>query len=180
MKEDAMATAWTETPLTRSDGQTAAGGKPYREGVIAGALGAVTIALWLFILDVIAGHPLYTPHRLGTALFRGGVALLPPADVAIFWGIVIAFTGVYWLAFTLCGVLAARLLSAAERNPNLGFGVLLLFVLCASAFLSAAMMFAEPVLHALAWQAVLLGNLFAAMAMGGYLGYQHRHMEIYP
>jgi len=57
----------------------------------------------------------------------------------------------------------------AEHNPNLGFGVLLLFVLFEGGFLSAAMLFAEPVLHALAWQSVLIGNLLAALAMGGYL-----------
>jgi hypothetical protein len=117
---------------------------------------------------------------LGTALFRGGVESLSPIDYERSWGIVIAFTGVHWLTFTLCGVLAARLLRAAEHNPNLGFGVLLLFVLCSGAFLGATIMFAEPVLHALVWQAVLLGNLFVAASMGGYLWYRHRHMTIYP
>src|SRR5205085_83694 len=47
-------------------------------------------------------------------------------------------------------------------------------------FLGEDMMFAEPVLHALAWQSVLVGNLFAAVAMGGYLWRRHPHMVIYP
>ena len=105
---------------------------------------------------------------------------MPPAPVAISLGLVGAFTGIYWLAFALIGSLASRLLSLAEHNPNLGFGVLLLFVLFEVWFLGEDMMFAEPVLHALAWQSVLVGNLFAAVAMGGYLWRRHPHMVIYP
>ena len=105
---------------------------------------------------------------------------MPLAPVAISLGLVGAFTGIYWLAFALIGSLASRLLSLAEHNPNLGFGVLLFFVLFAGGFLGGAMMFAEPVLHALAWQSVLVGNLFAAVAMGGYLWRRHPHIVIYP
>jgi len=42
------------------------------------------------------------------------------------------------------------------------------------------MMVAEPVLHAFAWQSVLIGHLFAAVAMGGYLWRRHAPMVIYP
>jgi hypothetical protein len=175
-----MATTSTEITHTWTESHIAEGTKLYQEGIIAGALGAVMITLWFLLLDYAAGRPLYTPHMLGTALFRGAGELLSSGDHEISWAIVGAFTVVHWLAFALCGALAARLLGAAERNPNLGFGVLLLFILFEGTFLSAAMMFAEPVLHALAWQAVLLGNLFAATAMGGYLWYQHPHMVIYP
>jgi hypothetical protein len=105
---------------------------------------------------------------------------MPPAPVAISLGVVGACTGICWLAFALIGSLASRLLSLAEHNPNLGFGVLLFFVLFAGGFLGGAMMFAEPVLHTFAWQSVFVGNLFAAIALGGYLGYRHPHMVIYP
>ena len=91
-----------------------------------------------------------------------------------------AFTAIHWLAFALIGGLASRLLGLAEHNPNLGFGVLLLFVLFEGGFLSAAMLFAEPVLQALAWQSVLIGNLLAALAMGGYLWRRHPHLVMYP
>jgi len=152
----------------------------HREGLIAGTLGAATIALWFLLLDSLAGRPLYTPNVLGTALFMGsaGLASTPPPELSL--GIVVAFTGIHWLVFLLIGDIASRLLGAAEHNPNLGFGVLLLFVLFEGGFLGAAMMFAEPVLRALAWQSVLLGNLLAALAMGGYLWHRHPHVVVYP
>ena len=138
------------------------------------------MALWFLILDVLAGHPLSTPNMLGTALFQGGGGLVPPAQVELSLGMVGAFTGLHWLAFALMGGLASRLLGLAEHNPNLGFGVLLLFVLFESGFLGGAIMVAEPVLHALAWPSVLVGNLLAAVAMGGYLWRRHPHMVMYP
>src|SRR5687768_6418791 len=39
-----------------------------REGLIAGVLGATSVALWFLILDVIAGRAFHTPAILGTAL----------------------------------------------------------------------------------------------------------------
>jgi hypothetical protein len=169
-----------ETTVTWSDGQALKASRLYRDGLIAGTLGAVTLALWFLLLDLLQGSPLYTPNVLGTALFHGGVGLDMPAQLPIAPGRVIAFTGVHWLAFAVIGVAASWLLGLAERNPNLGFGVLLLFVLFEGGFLGAAMMFAEPVLHALAWKAVLIGNLLAAVAMGGYLWRRHAHMAINP
>ena len=175
---------WTmqapKTTLAWSDGQASAAPRLYQEGLIAGTLGAVTIALWFLILDLLQGAPLYTPNVLGTALFHGEVGFDMPAHLPLSLGRVVAFTGGLWLVFTVIGVVASRLLGMAERNPDLGFGVLLLFVLFEGGFLGAAMMFAEPVLHGLAWKAVFIGNLVAALAMGGYLWRRHTHMAINP
>jgi hypothetical protein len=102
------------------------------------------------------------------------------AHIELSLSIVGAFTAIHWLAFELIGALASLLLALAEQNPNLGFGVLLFFVLAIEGFVGGAMMFAEPVLHALAWQSVLVGHLVAAVAMGGYLWRRHAHMVIYP
>jgi hypothetical protein len=151
-----------------------------QEGIITGTCGAATMTLWFVLLDVLAGHPLYTPHMLGMALFHGGGGLVPSAHVEVSLGIVGAFTGLHWLVFALIGALASWLLALAEHNPNLGFGVLLFFVLFTEGFLGGAMMVAEPVLDALAWQSVLIGTLVAAGAMGGYLWRQHAPMVIYP
>ena len=175
-----MTAPLTETTSTLSRVQASKAIKLSQEGIIAGTCGAATITLWFLLLDVWAGHPLYTPHMLGTALFKGGSGLIPSTHVELSLGMVGAFTALHWLAFELIGVLASLLLAVAERNPNLGFGVLLCFVLATEGLVGGAMMFAEPVLHAFAWQSVLVGNLFAAGAKGGYLWRRHAHMVIYP
>ena len=169
-------------PLTETTSKVQASKaiKLSQEGIMAGTCGAATFTLWFLGLDVLAGHPLYTPTMLGTALFKGWGGMTPAAHVECSLGLVGAFTALHWLVFELLGALAALLLALAESNPNLGFGVLLCFVLSAEGLVGGAMMFAEPVLHALAWQSVLIGHLVAVGAMGGYLWRRHAHMVIYP
>src|SRR5215468_9757927 len=78
-----------------------------QEGIIAGTCGAATITLWFLCLDVLAGHPLYTPSMLGTALFKGWDGLTSATHVECSLGIVGAFTAIHWLVFELIGALAS-------------------------------------------------------------------------
>jgi len=152
----------------------------YREGIVAGILGAATIALWFFVLDVFGDRPFYTPTVLGTVLFRHGVGLDQAQALPISFEMVLVYTWVHGLVFCLIGGVASRLLALAERNLNLGFGVLLLFVIFEFGFVGAAFIFAEPVLHALTWPAILIGNLLAAAAMAGYFWRRHPNLTIEP
>jgi hypothetical protein len=152
----------------------------YREGIVAGILGAATIALWFFVLDMFSGRPLYTPTVLGTVLFRHGAGLGQAQVLPISFEMVLVYTWVHGLAFCFIGGLASRLLALAERNLNLGFGILLLFVVFEFGFVGAAFIFAEPVLHALTWPAILIGNLLAAAAMAGYFWRRHPNLTIEP
>jgi hypothetical protein len=137
-----------------------------REGLAAGVLGAATVAIWFLILDSVAGHPLRTPTILGTALFRGGEGLGESAGPPVSLEMVVLYSWVHGLVFCVIGGLASRLLAVAERQPNAGFGILLLCVIFEFGFLLVSMLFAEPVLRALTAPAILIGNLLAAGAMG--------------
>ena len=170
----------TETTATLSKVPASPARTLSQEGLLAGTWGAATMTLWFLLLDGVAGHPLYTPNMLGTALFHGGGGLMPAAHSAVSLGLVGAFTATHWLLFALLGALAAGLLALAEQHPNLGFGVLLGFVLATAGLVGGAMLFAEPVLHGLAWPAVLLGHLGAVGAMGGSLCRRHAPLVIYP
>ena len=151
----------------------------YAEGVVAGLIGAATIAIWFFILDIYRGRPFYTPNVLGAALSLSKTSP-DPATAPISWELVLFYTWVHALVFCAIGGLAAKLLSLAERNINLGFGILLLFVIFEVGFIAAAMVFAEPILQALAWPAVLMGNLLAAGAMAVYFWRRHPKLSIAP
>jgi hypothetical protein len=152
----------------------------YLEGLVAGLLGAATIALWFLILDTVAGRPLMTPTILGTAMFRGGQGLSSPETLPISFEMVVLYTWVHALVFCVIGGLAARLLAVAERQPNAGFGILLLFVVFQFGFLVATLLFAEPVLRVVTWPAILGGNLLAALAMGMYFRRRHPNLQILP
>ncbi len=152
----------------------------YQEGFAAGTVGALTVAVWFLILDLIQGHPLFTPTLLGTALFKGMGVLTTLESGVVSFEMVIGFTFVHWLVFAIVGCLASRLLGLAERDPNLGFGILLLFIIFEFGFLAVTTVFAKPILQELAWVTILLGNLLAALGMGWYFWRRHPHMAINP
>ena len=152
----------------------------YGEGIVAGLLGAATVALWFLVIDTINGHPLYTPTVLGTALFRGGAGLEHPETLPVSFEMVMLFTWVHALVFAAVGGIAARLLAFAEHTANVGFGIVLLFVIFEFGFVAVTMIFAENVLRSLAWPAVLVGNLLAAAVMGAYFWRRHPNLNIEP
>jgi len=176
-----MATVHTETntPLA-SLSSTEEISNLYQDGIIAGVIGAAVIALWFLIIDTFNGRPLYTPTVLGTALFKGGVGLNTPESLAVNLEAVLMFTWVHGLIFIVIGGIASRLLGVAEHNPNVGFGILLLFVVFEFGFVAVNLAFADTVLHALSWQAVLLGNLLAASSMAGYFWRRHPNLTVNP
>jgi hypothetical protein len=152
----------------------------YLEGIRAGLVGASIIALWFLIVDTIAGRPLYTPTVLGAALFHGGARFAAGQAVTPSLELVAGFTWVHYLIFMLIGVGAARLMALAERNPNLGFGIVLFFAVFEFGFLLASMIFAQDMLLRLAWPAVVVGNLLAAAGMSWVLWRAHRQLAIEP
>jgi hypothetical protein len=152
----------------------------YAEGILAGAVGAATIAAWFLLLDTVRGRPLYTPTVLGLAFFRRGIGLDDLGTIRPDFEMVLSFTWVHVLVFILMGVAASRLLALAERNPSFGFGIVLFAVFFEFAFLLACMVFAEPVLRALTWPEVLVGNLLAAAAMAAVFWRRHPRLAIQP
>jgi hypothetical protein len=152
----------------------------YQEGIVAGIIGAVTVALWFFVIDLVNGRPLYTPTVLGTALFGRGSG--PPSfeTLPISMEMVLMFTWVHGLAFAAIGGVVAWLLTTAERHPSVGFGILLLFVIFEAGFTVAAMLFAAPILKALTWPAILVANLLAAAAIGVYFWLRHPTLSVRP
>jgi hypothetical protein len=174
-------TAQQDMTKPAPSGSTGAGTSSiYEEGIVAGLLGAATIAIWFFILDAIQGRPLYTPTVLGTALLRGRAGLTAAESLPVSFELVLWFTWVHVLVFVVLGGAASGLLRLAERDPNFGFGILLFLVVFMFGFIGVSLAFAEEVLHALAWPAILIGNLLSAGAMAWYFWRRHPQLTIWP
>jgi hypothetical protein len=99
--------------------------------------------------------------------------------LAISLEMVLVYTWVHGMAFCVIGGFASKLLALAERNLNLGFGIVLLFVIFEFGFVGAAFIFAEPILQVLAWPAVLVGNLLGN-GHGDLFWRHHSNLTIEP
>jgi hypothetical protein len=142
-----------------------------REGIWAGLLGAAAVAIWFLVYDTAAGVPLRTPALLGAALFQG---LREPSAVQITLPLVLQYTVVHGAAFVAFGIAAAGLLTLADRDPRLLFGLVMLFC-CFEVFFAALLtILAEWLLEAIPWWTILGGNLLAAIVMLGFFFREHR------
>ena len=150
------------------------------DGLLAGLAGGVTIAVWFFAYDLVMGRAFYTPTVLGAAIFRAGTGLDAPATLTPSLELVLPFTWVHLHVYCILWCVASFLLSIAERDANYGFGVLLLFVVVEFGFVLACQVLSESVLDALAWPAVLTGNLLAAVGMAAVLWRRHPRLDILP
>jgi hypothetical protein len=139
-----------------------------REGVIAGFLGATAVAVWFFVVDLIAGHALFTPNVLGEGLLS--IFGRAPESQAVN---VIAYTLFHYAAFTLVGVIAVVLVHAGERTASVLAGSMILFVAIELGFYGLVALLQETTLGKLAWYQILAGNLLAAGLMGTYLWRAH-------
>jgi hypothetical protein len=145
----------------------------YLDGAIAGIIGAAIIAILFLFLDTVTRLPLYTPTVLGHGLFVGAEDLASTESGEVSLKLTLMYTWVHWLAFIVLGVIAAQFLSLTKRNLNLGLSILLLFLILEFGFVGAWFVLAQPVLDALAWTTVLLGNLLAAIGMAIYLQFRN-------
>jgi MFS family permease len=146
-------------------------GRVAREGVVAGLIGAATVALLILVFDVAGGVPLQTPAILGSFIFHG---VRDPHAVTISAGAVAGYTVVHGVAFLVVGVIAAFLVAGAEREPAMVLALLIFFAAFEVFFLALIAFLALPILGVLAWWEILAGNFVAAVSMLYYFYRRHR------
>ena len=142
----------------------------FKEGVVAGLLGAWTIALWFFMVDMGRGQPFFTPGALGSALFLGST---DPASVSISVATVAGYSIFHIGTFFALGFVAAAIAGYAEDTPPLIIAAVMLFLAFVAFFMGLMALTAEFLLSALAWWAIVVGNVLATLAMGFYLWVKH-------
>ncbi len=140
-----------------------------KEGIIAGFIGAMTVAVWFLIVDIIAAHPFYTPNILGAGLasILGGAAL-----PGMFWNVAV-YTVFHFAAFMAAGVLLAWIFHRAETEPSVLVIFVLLFIIFELGSVGLVALLAEAGMRSLAWYQIAAGNVLASVAMGWYLWKAH-------
>jgi len=141
-----------------------------REGFVAGLIGAGAVALWFLIVDVIAGRPFFTPAMLGSAVFWG---VRDPALVVIEYSRIIGYTMIHVSAFIIVGTVAAALAAEVEVAPPTLYLLVVTFAVVEFGFYIMLALLAQPLLGALTWWNVAIGNAIAAYGMGYYLWRAH-------
>ena len=142
----------------------------FREGVIAGVLGATGVALWFLIVDTIAGQPFFTPRVLGEAV----KTVVAPDNTPSAFVIVALYTVFHYAAFILVGIVTVALIHPTAKHIGFLAGMVMLFVMFEAGFYGFVLMLqlATP-LEGLSWYQVGAANLVAAALMGRYLLLRH-------
>ena len=145
-----------------------------REGVVLGVVGALTVAVWFLVVDLVHGRIFFTPGALGSALFLdvGSVA-----DIRVNFATVGGYTVVHFAAFFVVGLVAATIAVNAERFPPLLLAGLLLFVTFEAFFLGVLAVTAEWLLGEIGWLSVGVGNLLATVAVALMLWRKHPNLR---
>ncbi len=155
-------------PRDKRSGNAAGG--VIRDGVTAGLIGAGVVALWFLILDSVVGRPLYTPAALGSAFLYGASA---SDAVLVSPGTVLGYTLFHIAAFIVFGIVVSALVTQVEKFPPLVFGLIMLFVVFETFVIFMVAILGVWLMDELAWWAILVGNLLAAVSMGAYLWRAH-------
>ena len=155
----------------------------FREGLIAGLIGAVAVAAWFLIVDTLGGRLLFTPAALGSIVFHGASSA---AEVRVDALTVLGFSLLHFGAFVVVGLVAAGMASYAEaRQSYILLGAVLLFVTFETFLIGIIAVLAEWLLVVIPWWSFAVANIIAAAAMGAYLWSRHprlvgelRHTEL--
>lgn len=145
------------------------------DGLFTGAIGALAVALWFLLLDLIAGRPFFTPALLGTVLLHGGAAaaqgvVVAPLEVA-------AYTAFHFVAFLAAGTVFSWLMTLFEKFPVVGFVLLVLFVCLQVGFFALEVALRAQLLGQLRAWPVIVANVLAAGSMSLYLWKRHPRIK---
>jgi hypothetical protein len=146
-----------------------------REGVTAGLVGAIVVALWFMIYDFAAGEPFHTPAILGAMVFQN-VTFIGAIKTTL--PLVLGYSILHFFAFVAFGVALAILLAASEWEPFMALAVMLLLAVFEVFFVGFVSLIDQSALEALGWWKIIAGNILALVAMTTYFIRGHRGLHI--
>ncbi len=140
------------------------------EGLVAGLLAYLAVALVFAGADVLLGRTLFaTPAAIGGVLFVGAGAGATPVSA----GPVAAANGLHIVLSMAIGLVAALVVEQTERHPQFFYGTFVMVVFFL--FASAAVLLGVPsaVTRAAPWLVTLLANFAGLLVAGLYLWRAH-------
>ena len=146
-----------------------------REGIVSGVIGAVIVAVWFLVYDILAGQAFHTPALLGSIIFNG---MQQPDSVAVTTAIVLGYTALHFFAFIMFGVAASITMAASEHEPLLALGVFMLFLWFELCFVGFVTFLDLSALQEIGWWNIIGGNIVALAAIIGY--FEHGHPLVVP
>ena len=139
------------------------------EGSTVGVIGALTVAGWFLVMDLIHGAPFFTPNVLGQVILFGRQTpslTLVPESIAL-------YSFVHFAAFIGLGILVTQLVHLAVKDSFFRFALLLLFVVFEVFFYGFTYIFFADTRGVVLWWSILAANTLAAIAMGLYIWLRH-------
>jgi hypothetical protein len=131
-------------------------------GLFTGLAGAAAVAFWLFLVDVLAGRPFFTPAALGSALLLGASG---PAGIQLNLGIVAAYSFLHIAVFVLVGTGFAWIARDAARGAPLWGRAAAGLVVLEGLFLGTLVLTSGWVLHTVGWFTIAIANVLAIVSM---------------
>jgi len=141
-----------------------------RRGLITGLIGAAVVAVWFFLLDLVAGHPFATPAALGSAMLFGASNV---GSVAATLGVVAAYTVVHLVAFAIAGVVFVMIAEQIERSPAFLLLATMTVIVLEGVVVAVLAVGAQWVLGAPGIWSALVANVLAVSSMSWYVWRTH-------
>ena len=164
-------TAWRPTEAADASDLAALAWRIVENGVLAGMLGASTVAVWFLVLDLLTrGVPFYTPSLLGSILFAHAA---PEEVTGLNGAAVFAYTGLHGILFLCAGIGLAWMFEQFDRNPQVGLVLLLLFATFEAILWGVGVSMIPALAGAVGAWAIIVANVASAAAMFVFLLRRH-------
>jgi hypothetical protein len=140
------------------------------DGAIAGIIGAVVVAVWFLIFDMIRGHALETPALLAATILHGSHSHEVHHGLAL---LALEYSLIHFGAFITFGIAGGLLLETCETESSLLFSLVIFFVAFEVFFIAVVLFLGPNVMVELTWWGIIVGNLLATAAMLSYFFWRH-------
>ena len=141
------------------------------QGVVAGVLGHVTVAVIFALTNLAGGRSLlYTPALLGASFFYD---LTDPAQLEIRAAYVFAYNGTHLLAFLAFGIIGSWLASVADRGWQLWYLAAFFFMFVAFHIFGFIQLVALPLRESFSDLTLWTSGLAATAVMVTYFVAHH-------